>query len=331
MIGDDLPKVLYEACQYTLVIALPRTAGESAVHATYRVNALVEMRRFEEAVQEARAARLSHGDVGDLVAAEARALFFTDMPRAKLLPLNRKATQLGSQFGILNQVWVALDNNDPGEAKARLQDLEKLQLTSAARTYEYCYQLLLAGSLRERAKVERLLHVFDEKSNLDWSLHRWIWLHLSAAKTSTLIGDLANARRYLLAAKAAAAVAPFALFHLTIKAIENDLTDLRKAASKSTPLVMLADQPSETAAVADGLRRKPVLGHLYRSLARAGAAGITREQLVKEVWGVTYDPRRHDERFYKALNRLRASLENENDSEAVVVVGDRYFIEAGHP
>jgi thioredoxin-like negative regulator of GroEL/DNA-binding winged helix-turn-helix (wHTH) protein len=62
---------------------------------------------------------------------------------------------------------------------------------------------------------------------------------------------------------------------------------------------------------------------LLDALVRAGAAGISLEQLYRGVWGAAeYHPLRHRNTVYVALARLRESLGRVAPAEAVVEVGE---------
>lgn len=53
------------------------------------------------------------------------------------------------------------------------------------------------------------------------------------------------------------------------------------------------------------LATRPVLWRLLCALARRAGSAVTKEELVREVWGFDYDPRRHDTPLWQNVRRLR--------------------------
>jgi tetratricopeptide (TPR) repeat protein len=77
-----------------------------------------------------------------------------------------------------------------------------------------------------------------------------------------------------------------------------------------------------------GLTSKPILNALFDHLYRSGGEGTCREDIVRAVWNQEYSAAKHNERFYKAIKRLRAKIgDDEKAPRYLTRRGEKYVLQ----
>jgi hypothetical protein len=76
------------------------------------------------------------------------------------------------------------------------------------------------------------------------------------------------------------------------------------------------------------LGKKRMLNSLFHALVRAGEHGASKHELVRDLWSESYEPRLHDERLHKSINRLRHLLGKSNAEMPPILTqrGSRYIL-----
>lgn len=74
-----------------------------------------------------------------------------------------------------------------------------------------------------------------------------------------------------------------------------------------------------------GLTNKPILNSLFSGLFLSGDKGLSKENIVKQVWDEKYSPIMHNERIYKSIKRLNKTISSVTGRH-IAQKGERYVL-----
>lgn len=232
-----------------------------------------------------------------------------------------------------------------------LRELEKLQTLLSCRAIpELSSSSLLLHSLilrNQKRLDESLAKAWDAFESLKQQPHLGLYMH-TLATLGTIFrekGDPSAARIYLDLARRSLKRTEFpriarivdealeqlgddtALFDLSLNLKSGTLHEARKGEIRFDGQFLLRD----------------LLSVFLRSSVHTPGAVLKKEDLVREVWGETYQPQSHDNKIYVNIKRLRRLIEAEDGSTEYILRGKQGYylnpkarvaiieIQPGHP
>lgn len=317
----ELIEAWYQGCQFRKVLSLLDRFSVSAESAVYRIQALCELDRAQEAVQFAAANCELFPYYGPLHYHAGIAFYLADCGIELIQQSFLKALSLGFTPAKMGLCFVAFAARDYQQATEFLTSGSFVEVD-----YEHARLLKLAQVLmgqQDLAGAERQLVIARSLLGRWPSLLRTLWNDLCDLRLQRCRGDFEGAIKN--AERLVAQLDPSESSRLYRNAKEAlDLIAQRKL---DCAIKVPADFGRANTKVLAAITRKPVLYSLYELLREAGVQGVTKEEMISSVWQENYNPLVHDDRVYKAIGRLRKLLgDDERIPRTVLQRGRQYFL-----
>jgi hypothetical protein len=328
-----LAQYAYHACEFISALHYLADAGSSAAAICLRIKCLYESELNSAACAEA---DLNLGALGANgvfhyyrgVAHYHRGSFEPDEGASLRTAIDafKKASALGFGGGELGMAMVALAGEDFARATALLdQDLGLAGELEHVRLRVLALAAILQGAY-DRAEVSllaaaRVIATTPSMLLRAWGDIGWSHLHRVRGKFDLAAAILDNLRPQITRE---ATPRLFEALH------EEDEALVRHDRQTTLQMPVQGEGGGLPVEELRALGKKRVLASLYHALVRAGHAGISRHELVRQLWNEDYEPRAHDERLHKSINRLRQILEQSAAELPPVLTqqGARYVLAA---
>lgn len=290
-----------------------------------RILCLIELQRDREAVALADAALALRPDDGDVIALRALAAEADEDDPAPRREANERAAELGSPYGVINLARIATVEGRFGEVPeivARLQGLATTERQRLIGDLLVWQAQFLGGKTRDAAATARAMEERLGRQTAYDTIHMLTFF----VKHAIIANDRAGARTYLSALGATLQHVPPCRFHRTHACLA---ARMRKNGGFIISYRGAPPRDNQKAgSLPATIRRRPILASMYSCIQSCGGDGAQKAEIAAAVWGLDYNPVRHDARIYKALNRLRTNLEDDPTAEhQLVPIGDRFTLQ----
>lgn len=317
----DLIEAWYQGCQFRKVLSLLDRFSMTAESAVYRIQALCELDRAQEAAQFAQANGELFPYYGSLHYHTGIAYYLAGHGMGAIQQAFLKAISLGFLPAKMGLSFVAFAAKDYGRAVEFLTTDSFLEVD-----FEHARLLKLAQVLisqQDLAGAQAQLTIARGTLGRYPSLLRSLWNDICDVRLLRIKGDFPGAAQ--MAQKLLLQLDAQESSRLYRNAKE--LVDLSRAETMECDIALPDGMGVVDTAMLAAITRKPVLFSLFELLRTKGDAGVTKEEIIAAVWQENYNPIVHDDRVYKTIGRLRRLLgDDEGAPRTVLQKGRQYFL-----